>query len=124
MNDLRVSAGGDNQALFLFGAMFDEVDESTAMMKAVSTADGLPTEGEFLYMSIDDESSPLPSDFYLSLAGRYTLQFNQGQTQALASSSRLSEVKVIPSEAARLKMKADVEQFQLAHNQYKLRCIS
>jgi hypothetical protein len=58
-----VSAGVDN----LFTAMFDEVDEGTAMLKAVSTQGELPAQGSFLSLDVDGEQ--LPSDWYLRLGG-------------------------------------------------------
>ena len=54
-------------APFVYGAMFDEVDEGTAMFKVVPTAAGLPTEYPFLPLDADGEA--LPSDWYLRLAG-------------------------------------------------------
>jgi len=51
----------------LYGAMFDEVDESTAFFKATPTQGELPTQGTFL--SLDADGDNLPSDWYLQLAG-------------------------------------------------------
>ena len=51
----------------LFTAMFDEVDEGTAILKIVETQRDVPAEGTFL--SMDSEGEPLPSDWYLRLAG-------------------------------------------------------
>jgi hypothetical protein len=50
----------------LYGAMFDEVDEGTAMFKTAATRLDTPTEARFVTMDIDGE--PLPSDWYLRLA--------------------------------------------------------
>lgn len=79
----------------VFGAMFDEFDESTAMAKAVSLESDLPREGTFLYLSIDcncstaqqgaigdGECETIPSDFYLTLAGQYTTELNNQQKVA------------------------------------------
>jgi hypothetical protein len=49
-------------------AMFDEVDEGTAIFKLVESADGLPA-GEVL-VPLDMDGYDLPSDWYLTLAGR------------------------------------------------------
>jgi hypothetical protein len=51
----------------IYGAMFDEVDEGTAMFKLAPTAAQLPAQGMFVPLNIDGEA--LPSDWYLRLAG-------------------------------------------------------
>jgi hypothetical protein len=51
----------------IYGAMFDEVDEGTAMFKMAPTAAELPAQGTFVPLNIDGEA--LPSDWYLRLAG-------------------------------------------------------
>ncbi len=56
-------AGADT----FFGAMFDEVDEGTAMFKVAETHAMEPTTGSFL--SLDADGEALPSDWYLQLAG-------------------------------------------------------
>jgi hypothetical protein len=52
----------------IYGAMFDEVDEGTAMFKLVSSQQNLPTQAKdrLVYLDIDGEA--LPSDYYLWLA--------------------------------------------------------
>jgi len=50
----------------LYGAMFDEVDEGTAMFKLAPTAAQLPAQGSFVPLDIDGVK--LPSDWYLRLA--------------------------------------------------------
>jgi hypothetical protein len=44
----------------IYVAMFDEVNEGTAMFKLAPTADYLPTQGEFVPLDIDGQT--LPSD--------------------------------------------------------------
>ncbi|MBI4578028.1 MAG: DUF4214 domain-containing protein [Planctomycetes bacterium] len=51
----------------MFGAMFDEVDEGTAMFKIAPTRAEQPVEGKFVPLDVDGLS--LPSDWYLRLAG-------------------------------------------------------
>jgi hypothetical protein len=51
----------------IYGAMFDEVDEGTAMFKLAPTAAQLPAQGNFVPLDIDGVR--LPSDWYLRLAG-------------------------------------------------------
>jgi hypothetical protein len=50
----------------IYGAMFDEVDEGTAMYKLAPTANDLPLQGWWVPLNID--GVPLPSDWYLHLA--------------------------------------------------------
>lgn len=50
----------------IYGAMFDEVDEGTAMFKLAPTPAELPAQGTFVPLNIDGLN--LPSDWYLRLA--------------------------------------------------------
>ncbi len=50
----------------IYGAMFDEVDEGTAMYKLAPTANEIPAQGSWVPLDIDGVS--LPSDWYLRLA--------------------------------------------------------
>jgi hypothetical protein len=54
-------------ATLFFGAMFDEVDEGTAMLEVAEDATQVPTTGTYLTLDADGEA--IPSDFYLRLAG-------------------------------------------------------
>jgi hypothetical protein len=54
-------------ARMLYVAMFDEVDEGTAVFKAAEDESRLPTTGTFL--SLDADGTALPSDWYLRLVG-------------------------------------------------------
>ncbi len=58
-----VSAG----ATMLYGAMFDEVDEGTAILKACPKKSLAPSDGWWL--TLDADGYNLPSDWYLRLAG-------------------------------------------------------
>jgi hypothetical protein len=51
----------------LYGAMFDEVDEGTAMFKIAPTAAAVPAQGSFVPLDVDGQK--LPSDWYLRVAG-------------------------------------------------------
>jgi hypothetical protein len=50
----------------IFGAMFDEVDEGTAMYKLAPSAAQIPAQGTWVPLDID--GTTLPSDWYLRLA--------------------------------------------------------
>jgi hypothetical protein len=50
----------------IYCAMFDEVDEGTAMFKLAPTQAQLPVEGTFV--PLDADGVTLPSDWYLRLA--------------------------------------------------------
>ena len=52
----------------IYGAMFDEVDEGTAMFKLVANKQDLPKEAQehLVHLSINGEK--LPNDWYLRLA--------------------------------------------------------
>lgn len=54
----------------VYGAMFDEVDEGTAMLKLAPTPAELPAQGTFVPLNVDGVN--LPSDWYLRLAGAAT----------------------------------------------------
>lgn len=58
-----ISAG----ATMLYGAMFDEVDEGTAVLKACPKKSLAPSDGWWL--TLDADGYNLPSDWYLRLAG-------------------------------------------------------
>jgi hypothetical protein len=50
----------------IYGAMFDEVDEGTAMYKLAPTANEIPAQGS--WVPLDTDGFSLPSDWYLRLA--------------------------------------------------------
>jgi hypothetical protein len=50
----------------LYGAMFDEVDEGTAMFKVAASRDQAPAD--VAVVTLDADGEPLPSDWYLRLA--------------------------------------------------------
>ena len=54
----------------IYGAMFDEVDEGTAMFKVAATPAQLPAQGAFVPLNMDGYA--LPGDWYLRLAGEAT----------------------------------------------------
>ena len=55
-------------------AMFDEVDEGTAIFKVVSHRKEAPDQGHWL--TLDADGAELPSDWYLRLAGEITRMFH------------------------------------------------
>ena len=52
----------------LYGAMFDEMNEGTSMLKMAPTAAQLPTQATLVPLNIDGQT--LPTDWYLRLAGQ------------------------------------------------------
>jgi hypothetical protein len=50
----------------IYGAMYYEVDEGTAMFKLVTTPAQLPAQGKFVPLNVDGYN--LNSDWYLRLA--------------------------------------------------------
>jgi hypothetical protein len=71
------------QKSFVYIAMFDEVDEGTAMFKAASSKQETPVDGTFLHLSIDGIN--VPKDHYLRLAAALTSQFRKPQIDRLKS---------------------------------------
>jgi hypothetical protein len=61
-------------ALALKIAMFDEVDEGTAILKVVSRRSDAPDQG--FWLTLDADGATLPSDWYLRLAGQITKMFH------------------------------------------------
>jgi hypothetical protein len=55
-------------------AMFDEVDEGTAIFKIAPTRNRAPDQGYWLTLDADGDN--LPSDFYLKVAGQITRLFH------------------------------------------------
>jgi hypothetical protein len=55
-------------------AMFDEVDEGTAILKAVPHRNQAPDQGYWL--TLDADGNELPNDWYLRLAGEITRMFH------------------------------------------------
>jgi hypothetical protein len=64
----------------LYGAMFDEVDESTAMFKLAATGRDAPNEVPVVTLDVDGES--LPSDWYLRLAREAQKQLRNVRTRS------------------------------------------
>ncbi len=59
----------------IYVAMFDEVDESTAIFKTTENQSQVPTTGTFLTLDADGEA--VPSDWYLRLTGEATKMLRQ-----------------------------------------------
>jgi hypothetical protein len=55
-------------------AMFDEVNEGTAVFKAASHRQDAPDQG--FWLTLDADGADLPSDWYLRLAGEITRMFH------------------------------------------------
>ncbi len=61
-------------------AMFDEVNESTAMFKIASQRKDAPDQGYWL--TLDADGAKVPSDWYLHLAGEITRAFHEARPLA------------------------------------------
>lgn len=57
-----------NGCTMIYGAMFDEVDEGTAMFKVVANQQDLPTSAQETLVYLNIDGYQLPSDWYLHLA--------------------------------------------------------
>ncbi|MGJ4952586.1 glycoside hydrolase family 71/99-like protein [Bradyrhizobium sp. HKCCYLS20291] len=79
-----ISAG----ATMIYNAMFDEVDEGTAMFKVAPSAQQVPATPSSVTLDID--GCQLPSDWYLRLAGKVG--------QALSKQSPLTEAMPLPKQ--------------------------
>ncbi|MBN1997235.1 Ig-like domain-containing protein [candidate division KSB1 bacterium] len=75
---------------FLYVAMFDEVDEGTAMFKLATNDDALPDKGTFV--PLDEDGYELPSDWYLQLADKSQKMLDQ--TIALTSQIPITPPKI------------------------------
>lgn len=90
-------------------AMFDEVDEGTAIYKVAPTQAGVPATSQFpndqpepgIFVSLDSDGYDLPSDFYLQLADAINQSLDGdrplGPEMPIESTPRLS-VKATPAE--------------------------
>ncbi len=68
-------------ATMIYGAMFDELNEGTAMFKMLPNAAEAPVRGippGYSFVTLDADGCPLPSDWYLSLAGAATAAVHSG----------------------------------------------
>ncbi len=63
-------------------AMFDEVDEGTAILKAAPYRKDAPEQG--FWLTLDADGADLPSDWYLRIAGAITQMFH-GELQPVAA---------------------------------------
>ncbi len=64
-------------ATMLYGAMFDEADEGTAMFKLVASSARTPANPPFV--ALDADGCHVPSDWYLRLAGAAAQAVRSGQ---------------------------------------------
>ncbi len=71
----------DAGATMLYGAMFDEVNEGTAMFKLLPKAAEAPVTGippGYSFVTLDADGCSLPNDWYLRLAGAATAAVHAG----------------------------------------------
>ncbi|UDF05041.1 glycoside hydrolase family 71/99-like protein [Asticcacaulis sp. AND118] len=56
-------------------AMFDEINEATAIFKVATTLDQVPEDGE--WVTLDSDGKALPNDHYLQVSGRISRLFKE-----------------------------------------------
>jgi hypothetical protein len=86
-----IDAGAD----MIYVAMFDEIDEGTAMFKVVPTVAGLP-KGAALF-ALDADGYNLPSDWYLRLGGAAGKALRDGKPVSAAMPLPLPSPNPVPS---------------------------
>jgi hypothetical protein len=79
----RLAAGAES----MFIAMFDEVDEATAVMPVVARKDNLPLGTNLI--ALDEDGCDLPADWYLRISGMLSRMLKQGQVPPEEMSSVL-----------------------------------
>jgi hypothetical protein len=67
-------------ATMIYNAMFDEVDEGTAMFKLAPTTDTVPMPPHVV--TLDADGCRLPNDWYLYLAGQVSAAIASGRSIA------------------------------------------
>ena len=77
--DKHASAAIKAGAKTLYTAMFDEVDEGTAILKTIAKQSQLPKSGKFVSLDIDGKD--IDSDFYLRKAGEITSRLKAAVAQ-------------------------------------------
>jgi hypothetical protein len=75
----HASAALKGGAKTLYTAMFDEVDEGTAILKTLAKKSQLPKSGKFVSLDIDGKD--IDSDFYLRKAGEITSRLKDAVAQ-------------------------------------------
>ena len=68
----------------LYSAMFDEVDEGTALFKVLPRHRDLPRGATLL--ALDADGCSLESDYYLKMAGRISGEIHGADTERVAVS--------------------------------------
>jgi len=80
---MEAKAAGANMVKI---AMFDEVNEGTAILKAAPTRNAAPAEAPFV--TLDADSVPLPNDWYLRVAGAIARVYH-GEAPSMAMPTQL-----------------------------------
>ena len=77
----QISNALSADASMLYGAMFDEVNEGTAMFKLLPRSTDAPVSGiprGTSFVTLDSDGCRLPSDWYLRLAGAASFALHSG----------------------------------------------
>ena len=67
----------------IYVAMFDEVDEATAIFKLAENLQQTPTEGRFITTNMDQGYSNCPNDWYLNITGTVSGLIRKGKAVPL-----------------------------------------
>ena len=87
---VATNAFPDGMEKQVYVAMFDEVDESTAIMKIAGSQNEAPREGNFLTARMDGYQ--VPNDWYLQLMGEATKQLRLSSERVVAEELPKQEV--------------------------------
>jgi hypothetical protein len=96
-NSIQASPLASSPVQMVYVAMFDEVDEATAIFKVASTQHEVPQQGSFLSLDMDQDYPVVPSDWYLHLTGVATAWLHRQQQDSSSPREFPKEMPSLPS---------------------------